>query len=126
MLTDLHVIPSQEPSIYVALRGEQSRVPVHIRVARTAIDDLPQSGGHPTADQRTAFVRHNIDAIRAMLDKRLARGDAQSEQWYGRTVLGVRIVDADIAEYLGEPSHRLSYAAFSAGCIWTDRSGRFG
>lgn len=125
MLNVLQMFPSQDSSAYVALQGQQGRITVNVRIPRTAIEDLLESGGHPTVDQRIAFVRQNLDAIRVMVDKKLERGDVQPADWEGRSVLDVRIDNRDFAEYLGDRSNQLSYAAFNAGSSWADRSGRF-
>jgi|ERR1700683_1430762 hypothetical protein len=126
MLNDLQILPSQDPSRYVALRGRRGLITVNIRIPRTAIDDLPESGGHPTTvEQRTAFVSQNLDAIRVIADKKLKRGDAQPADWEERFVLDVNIDNRDFSEYLGDRANRLSYAAFSPGSTWADRSGRF-
>jgi hypothetical protein len=126
VLNDLHTFESKDSS-YVALQGYQGRVTVNVRVDSIAIDDLPESGGAPTQEQRTAFVRHNIDAIRAMVEKKLEHGDAEPEDCHGRPVLGVRILDTDLAEYMSHPDNRLSYAAFDlrAQSKWIGRDGRF-
>ena len=111
VLDDFHVFAADSTS-YVALQGRLGRVTVNVRVNAIAIDDLDESGGEPTVEQRTAFARHNVDAIRAIAQTKIDRGEAEAENWFGRDVLSVRIRGADFAEYLSHPGNRLSYAAF--------------
>jgi hypothetical protein len=126
MLYDLHTIEPIDSS-YVAVQGYENRVTVNVRVNATAIDDLPESGVTPTQEQRTAFVRHNMDAIRVIAEKKLERGDAKPEDSHGRPVLGVRISGADFEEYLRQPSNRFSYGAFGPRLQtkWVGSNGRF-
>jgi len=125
MLDNFHMFESKDSS-YVALQGYLNRTTVIVRVNSSAIDDLDQFGGAPTQEQRTAFARHNSGAIRAIAQTKIERDEAEPESWVGRDALAVRINGADFAEYLSQPAHRLSYAAFDprAQVKW-GRDGRF-
>ena len=111
MLIDLHTFTSKDPS-YVALQGYQNRVTVKVRVDSVAIDDLPGLGIRPTEAQRLSFVRHNIESIRQIAEKKLEGGDGHPEDCNGQPGLVVRIRDVDFADYLNVPGNRLSLAAF--------------
>jgi hypothetical protein len=126
VLDHFHVTASAD-SGHVALQGQLGRLTVIVRVNANAIDDLDESGGEPTVEHRTAFARHNIEAIRAIAQGKIDHGDAESESWFGREVLSVRIRGADFAEYLSHPGNRLNYAAFDprVQSMWIGRDGRF-
>jgi hypothetical protein len=126
VLNDLHIFASKDSS-YVALQGYENRVTVNVRVERVAIDDLPGISGTSTEEQRTAFIRQNIDAICTIAETKLERGEGEPEDCHGRPGLGVRIRDADFAEYLSSSDNRLSFAAFDprAQAKWIGRDGRF-
>jgi hypothetical protein len=114
MLTDLQIFPSQDDSSYVALQGRVDDGPVNVRVLSTAIDDLDAfSPGAPSNDQRVAFVRHNREALAAIAQAKIDRGEFAPENWYGRDALAVGITGADFDEYLRQPGNTLSYAAFN-------------
>jgi len=115
MLIDLHTFTSKDPS-YVALQGYQNRVTVNVRVDSVAIDDLPGLGIKPTEAQRLSFVRHNIEAIREIAEKKLEAGEGHPEDCNGHPGLSVRIRDIDFSNYLSVPGNRLSLAAFDG---WT-------
>ena len=109
---DLQIFPSRDTS-YVALQGRLERRPVNVRVLSIAIDDLDAfSPGTPTEEQRTAFVRHNREAVGAIVERKIAAGEIVDENWYGRDAVGVRVTGADFEEYLQHPGNELSYAAF--------------
>jgi hypothetical protein len=111
-LEDLQVFRSRDSS-YVALQGRIDRDPVNIRVRREAIDDLDTfSPGATTDDQRIAFARHNREAIAAIAQAKIDRGEFEDEDWHGRDALAVRVSIADFAAYLQHPGTQVSLAAF--------------
>jgi hypothetical protein len=126
MLDDLQLFPSHPDSSYVALQGRLDGGPVNVRVQREAIDDLDRfSPGHPTGEQRVAFVRHNVDAIREIAQAKIERGDVYAEDWFGRDAVAVTIDAADFAEYLRQ-GRQVSYGAFDPRVqVSWDRDGRF-
>jgi hypothetical protein len=126
MLNELYVFASKDQR-YVALRGYENRVIVNVRVDGLAITDLPGIGLTPTPEQLVAFVRHNIDAIREIAERKLERGDGKPEDHNGQPALGVGIGGTDFVDYLSRPSNRLSLAAFDPGAqaTWVGRDGRF-
>lgn len=114
MLEEFHSFQSRDSS-YIALQGYENRITINVRVSCDAIDDLPQSGSDPTAEQRTQFVRHNLDAIRVMVEKKLEDGGAVPEDWHGRSALGVHIGEPELSAYLRDSANHLSFAAFDPG-----------
>ena len=89
------------------------------------MDDLDRfSGGHPTGEQRVAFVRHNRDAICEIAQAKIDRGGIHAEDWYGRDAAAVSVNGADFDEYLRQ-GHQLSYAAFDprVQAKWADPDG---
>jgi hypothetical protein len=126
MISDLHMFASKDPS-YLALQGHQNRITINVKVDSLAIDDLPGVGLKPSHAQRAAFVRHNLEAIREIVERKLEAGEAQPEDREGRPALGVRIRGIDFAEYVAVTGNRLSLAAFDLGAQakWVGPAGRF-
>jgi hypothetical protein len=124
MLDDVHLAESKDAS-YVALRGYLNRITVNVRVDSIDIDDIWRFRRALTPEQRIAFVRHNLDAIRVIAEKKLKCGDGEQEDWHGRAAIGVRVRSADFDVYLNDENNRLSYVGFDprARAKWVGHNG---
>jgi hypothetical protein len=111
MISKLHVCASSDPNC-ISLQGYEKRVRVTIQVDKGAIANVPCVGITPTREQSLAFVRHNIDAIRAIAERKLENGEGQPEDYDGKPGLSVLLHDSAFADYLSLPGSRLSLAAF--------------